>query len=133
MDERAKAMFDSNYYRKPMYDFLRATMQNRDILIDADLDETSIVLDVGAFDGDWAEKVSDRYYCNVHAFEPSVKFVERARVRLVDHPKVQVYEYGLTSSNQTARLSMAGPVMLTSLAPQVVVGSWMLAEGWPTP
>ena len=30
-------------------------------------------------------------------------------------------------------LSTAGPVMETSFAPQVVVGSWMLADGWPTP
>ncbi|CFW41862.1 Uncharacterised protein [Bordetella pertussis] len=30
-------------------------------------------------------------------------------------------------------LSTAGPVSDTSCAPQVVVGSWMLAEGWPTP
>ena len=29
--------------------------------------------------------------------------------------------------------STAGPVMGTSFAPQEVVGSWMLAEGWPTP
>jgi hypothetical protein len=33
---------------------------------------------------------------------------------------------GLTS------LSTAGPVIGTSLAPQVVVGSWMLAAGLPT-
>ena len=30
-------------------------------------------------------------------------------------------------------LSTAGPVMDTSLAPQLVVGSWMFALGWPTP
>jgi hypothetical protein len=84
MDPRVRKIFDDNYYRKPLYAFTAATMQNRDILIDADIDDGSTVFDVGAFVGDWSEKVADRYGCSIHAFEPASGAFARARKRLQD-------------------------------------------------
>jgi FkbM family methyltransferase len=109
MDPRARKMFDDNYYRKPLYAFTGATMRNRDILVDADLDADSVVLDVGAYVGNWSEKVSDRYGCTIHAYEPASAAVRRASKRLSDRDKVHLHQYGLGASDQRARLAMAGP------------------------
>jgi len=109
MDPRVRKMFEDNYYRKPLYAFTGATMRNRDILIDADLDADSLVLDVGAYVGNWAEKVSDRYACTIHGFEPASGAVARAEKLLGARTNVHVHQYALGASDQTARLAMAGP------------------------
>jgi FkbM family methyltransferase len=109
MDPAVRKMFDDNYYRKPMYAFTAATMANRDILIDADLDADSIVVDVGAYVGAWSEKISDKYGCTIHAFEPASVALRSARKRLKGRPDVHVHPYGLGGSDQTARMAMAGP------------------------
>jgi FkbM family methyltransferase len=109
MDERVRKMFEVNYYRKPLYGFTGATMRNPDILVDAALDADSLVLDVGAYVGNWSEKVSDRYSCTIHAFEPASSAVQRAQKRLAGRPNVHVHPYGLGAVDQTARLAMAGP------------------------
>jgi FkbM family methyltransferase len=109
MDPRVRKIFEDNYYRKPLYAFTAATMANRDILVDADLDESSIVFDVGAYVGDWSEKVAKRYRCTIHAFEPASGARQRAETRLGDEPRVHVHPYGLGSTDITAQLAMAGP------------------------
>jgi FkbM family methyltransferase len=109
MDPRVRKIFDDNYYRKPLYAFAAATMQNRDILIDADIDEKSVVLDVGAYIGDWSERIADKYGCSIHAFEPASGAFARARKRLHDRDRVELHPHGLGGRDQSARLAMAGP------------------------
>jgi FkbM family methyltransferase len=109
LDGPIRTMFEANYYRKPLYAFTAATMQNPDILIDADLDETSVVLDVGAYVGDWTEKISNRYGCQVYAFEPGLVNMSFARKRLKEHENVQLCAYGLGAEDATVHLTAAGP------------------------
>jgi len=109
MDPRVRKMFEVNYYRKPLYDFTAATMANPDILVDADLSASSVVLDVGAYVGDWSDKVSRRYGCTIHAFEPGSAALKTAHKRLDGREGVHLHPYGLGGTNQMARLAMAGP------------------------
>jgi FkbM family methyltransferase len=109
MDGLARTMFELHYYRKPLYDFTAATMANRDILIDADIDENSIVLDVGAFDGDWAQKVWDRHQPVIHGFEPAPSGYEAMAQRFYGNEKVQAYEYGLGAQDSVESLALKGP------------------------
>jgi FkbM family methyltransferase len=41
-----------------------------------DLDANSIVFDVGAFEGEYFNKIYSKYKCNIHAFEPVTSFVK---------------------------------------------------------
>jgi FkbM family methyltransferase len=102
-------MFEVNYYRKPLYAFTGATMRNPDILIDADLDSSSLVLDVGAYVGAWAAKVSDRYGCTVHAYEPASAALRQAGKELQGRAKIHLHAYGLGAADVTARMALAGP------------------------
>jgi FkbM family methyltransferase len=110
-DESAlgRMMLETQYYRRPMYDFMAATADNPDLLVDAEIDESSVVLDVGAFIGEWSEKVSKRYGSTIYAFEPNPAVLDALTRRLTDHPNIVRLEHGLGRTNHTATLTLAGP------------------------
>jgi FkbM family methyltransferase len=109
MDPQSRSIFELHYYRKPAYEFLVATMYCPDILVDFDLDADSIVLDVGAYTGEWAAKVRDRVGCTVHAFEPAPGLVAALETRFAADDRVHVHPYGLGARDETALLELAGP------------------------
>ncbi len=104
-----RMMLEAQYYRRPMYDFMAATAENPDILVDAEIDERSVVLDVGAFVGEWSDKVSRRYGSRIYAFEPNPTVLLALARRLADHPNVVRLDYGLGRADETANLTLAGP------------------------
>jgi FkbM family methyltransferase len=109
MDGLARTMFELHYYRKPVYDFTAATMANREILVDVDVDRESVVLDVGAFVGDWSQKLWDRSRPTIHAFEPAPSGYQSTAKRFYGNERVQAYDYGLGGANETASLALKGP------------------------
>jgi FkbM family methyltransferase len=92
-----------------MYAFMTATAANPDILVEADIDERSIVLDVGAFVGEWSEQISKRYGSTIYAFEPNPSSLQPLAQRLRDHPNVVRLSYGLGAADYTATMALAGP------------------------
>ena len=102
-------MLELHYYADPMIGFFGAVAANPSILIDADLGPDSVVVDGGAFVGEWVTKISDRYGSTVHAFEPGSGFFARLEGAIGDRPKVHAHEYGLGATDATARLALDGP------------------------
>jgi FkbM family methyltransferase len=109
MDDLARTMFELHYYRKPVYGFMEATIANPDILVDVDIDRQSVVVDVGAYTGDWAQKIWDRYKPTIYAFEPAPFGYKSTAERFFGNERVQAYDYGLGGSNLTASLALKGP------------------------
>jgi FkbM family methyltransferase len=109
LDRIGRAMLEVHYYRGPMYDFMSATAVKPDLLVDFDLDDRSIVLDVGAYDGEWAEKISRRYRARIYAFEPDPTSFRRLRERLGGHDNVVARQFGLSGRDQLATLALDGP------------------------
>jgi FkbM family methyltransferase len=109
MSPLGRRMLEQQYYRRPMYEFMAATAADPDILVNADIDERSIVLDVGAFVGEWSEKISKRYGSTIYAFEPNPLVSRALTRRLSDHPNVVQLESGLGSADHVANLTLAGP------------------------
>jgi FkbM family methyltransferase len=110
MSEVGRMIFELNYYRRRVYDFMGATMANPEILVDFELDEQGTVLDVGAYVGDWAEKVENRYHpAAIHCFEPAPGGLDQIRRRHADNDRVHIHPYGLGDRDQTASLALAGP------------------------
>ncbi|MBD3260631.1 MAG: FkbM family methyltransferase [Candidatus Altiarchaeales archaeon] len=62
---------------------------------DYPLDGNSIVLDVGAYRGDWTEKIVSLYDAHVYAFEPVLKYAEMVTKRFSTNPKVCVFGIAL--------------------------------------
>jgi FkbM family methyltransferase len=72
------------------------------------LDQASLVLDVGAFDGEYAEKLYRRYQCEIHCFEPIPEFCRRAEQRFRGNPRVHVHQTGLSDRTYSSMMSMRG-------------------------
>ena len=51
------------------------------------LNEESIVFDVGGYQGDWANKIYSKYKSNIHIFEPSKEFANKIKCRFNNNNK----------------------------------------------
>jgi FkbM family methyltransferase len=102
-------MLELHGYRRSIYDFIGATAAKPDILFDADVDDRSVVLDVGAYHGEWSEQVSRRYGSTVFAFEPDPTSFPRLEERLAKHRNTRALGYGLGGRDHEASLALAGP------------------------
>lgn len=104
-----RKMYEVHYYRKPVYDFTGATVAYPDILVTADLDESDVVVDIGAYIGDWSQKVWNRYHPTIYAFEPAPAGFKKASERFAGNDKVKVFDYGLGAADEKVSLALAGP------------------------
>lgn len=95
--------------------FFLATADNPDILIDVELPEGAVVLDVGAYIGEWSERVLQRADARgprdlrVHAFEPEPSSVKQLRKGIGQDPRVQLHPFGLGGHDRLELLTIDGP------------------------
>lgn len=67
------------------------------------LNENSVVLDVGGYEGDWAAEISARYACSIFIFEPVSIYISRLKNRFAANRKIHVLPYGLAATDQKVR------------------------------
>jgi FkbM family methyltransferase len=108
-DKFGRAMLELHYYRPTIYSFVAAALECPDILVNADLDSGSVVVDAGAYIGEWSEKISQRYGATIHAYEPVPSASRRMQRRLAEHPNVHVHRLGLGATNERVAMSVDGP------------------------
>lgn len=61
-----------------------------------DLNESSIVFDLGGYMGDFAESINAKYGCKVYLFEPHPKFYSKCIERFSNNDKIIPLNYGLS-------------------------------------
>jgi FkbM family methyltransferase len=105
----ARQLLETQAYGRAMYDFMAAVGANPDLLTDVPITEHGVALDLGAYIGDWSNRMADRYGCTVYAFEPSPGPAAKAADRLRAYPKVTVFPYGVAAADCTAVLTRDGP------------------------
>jgi FkbM family methyltransferase len=103
------AMFELHSYSPAIIDFARAVADDPDLLVTADLDATSMVIDVGAFLGEWSTAIASRYGSTVHAYEPNPGVQHLLREAVADQPTVVIHPYGLGGAEEHAELRLSGP------------------------
>lgn len=79
---------------------------DKTLRLDYPLNTNSLVLDVGGYQGNWAEEIVSKFNCNVMIFEPIKENVEKIRQKFIDNPKVIVYGFGLSNSNREQEISL---------------------------
>jgi FkbM family methyltransferase len=68
-----------------------------------DLDENSVVFDLGGYEGLFSRTIHDKYKCkNIYCFEPIKKFAD-----MINVPDTIVYNYGLGKNNRNETLSIS--------------------------
>lgn len=60
------------------------------------LNEDSLVLDIGGYRGEWAFNMFSKYKCHFLIFEPVEKYYKFIQERFKDVPKVEVFNFGLS-------------------------------------
>lgn len=63
--------------------------------INYQLNEKSIVFDLGGYKGEWTNKIIKKYNCNVLIFEPVKSYYENIKYRFAGIEKIKVFNFGL--------------------------------------
>lgn len=70
-----------------------------------DLNENSIVFDLGGYKGQWASDIYAMYNCQIIVIEPQPVFFERIQERFQKNSKIRVYPFALGKSNRQEFIS----------------------------
>ncbi|MCE8525330.1 FkbM family methyltransferase [Ruegeria pomeroyi] len=74
-----------------------------------DLAPEAVVLDVGGFEGGWADLIlSVQPKARVHVFEPHPRFADTLRSKYADRPNVSVHDFAMGGAEGTLTLSDDG-------------------------
>jgi FkbM family methyltransferase len=68
--------------------------------VDYDLNENSIVFDLGGYKGDWTSDIYSRYCCYIHIFEPVKIYADNIKKRYAKNLKIAVYNFGLSEESR---------------------------------
>jgi FkbM family methyltransferase len=63
---------------------------------DYELSNTSLILDVGGYEGEWADDMSQRYDSFIYIFEPVAEFCDIIRKKLNSNQKITLFSFGLS-------------------------------------
>ncbi len=72
--------------------------------LDYQLDSNSVVVDLGGYEGQWAADIFCKYGSTVWIFEPYQLYFENIVKKFSHNPKVKVFNYGLSKSNEELTL-----------------------------
>lgn len=74
--------------------------------IQYDLNENSVVFDVGGYLGDFSDKIFKKYHCYVYVFELTTKYYKIIRDRFANKSKIKVFNYGLGYKNDCLEINV---------------------------
>mgnify|MGYP001569725315 CR=1 FL=1 len=80
--------------------------QHHSLLTTYNLDENSIIFDLGGYVGDWSQEMSDKYKCNIYIFEPVKEFYNIIVERFKDNDKVKIFNFGLSDEDILLEISV---------------------------
>ena len=75
--------------------------------VNYELNEDSVVIDLGGYEGQWAADIFCKYTSNIHIFEPYKEFAKNIQERFKKNAKVIVYAYGLSNAGAIEKLNIS--------------------------
>jgi FkbM family methyltransferase len=79
---------------------------NEDLRYHYDLNQDSIVFDMGGYRGQWASDIFSMYVCKIYVFEPVKKYCDDIKKRFLKNNRIQVFQFGLSGSNTEISLGL---------------------------
>lgn len=79
-----------------------------EIRLNYELNSTSIVFDVGGYEGSWASEIYQKFESNIFIFEPVPTFAEEIKKKFINNNKITVLPYGLLNKNDRLFISLGG-------------------------
>lgn len=71
-----------------------------------ELNENSVVFDMGGYKGDWTKKIFEKYKSNIFVFEPVDEFYNIICKNIKGNEKIQPFKYGLGSKDEEMEISL---------------------------
>lgn len=90
--------------------FYKYSFQNGDVkyLTGWDLDESSLVLDLGGYTGEFSDKIISKFNCNVNIYEPVSTYYKGLLEKYQFNNKVHVFNFGFSNLNTNAIINIEG-------------------------
>lgn len=101
-----QTIMERHYYRPAIYHWLKARINDEKILHTFDLDENSVVIDIGAYTGEWASEIADLYKATVYAFEPNPNSFKALQKHAASRPHLKPLPYGLGAEDETVQITL---------------------------
>lgn len=80
----------AKWYRTPNHDELR---------LEYNLNQSSVVFDLGGYHGQWASDIFSKYCCYVYVFEPVTSFARKIEKRFSKNNRIKTFQFGLAEKN----------------------------------
>ena len=74
--------------------------------LDYNLNEDSLVFDVGGYHGNWANEIYKKYGSNIYVFEPIDSFCNIINEKFINNDSITVLNFGLSNKNEKASMSI---------------------------
>lgn len=68
---------------------------DKTLRLNYDLNETSIVFDLGGYEGQWASDIFSKYQSNIFVFEPCLEYANNIKERFSRNKQIKVFPFGL--------------------------------------
>ena len=68
---------------------------DKTLRLNYELDEESIVFDLGGYEGQWSSDIFSKYCSHIHIFEPMPEFASDIEQRFLKNSKISVHRFGL--------------------------------------
>lgn len=68
------------------------------------LNEDSVVVDLGGYEGQFAYNIYQKYNCNVYVFEPFLSYYKSIDSRFKNNEKIRVYDYGVSGKTENLHI-----------------------------
>ena len=101
-----RSALELHYYRPAFYQWLRAISANKFLLYESDIDSNSIVLDAGAYTGEWAQEIMERYSPTIYAFEPDPRNYKQLDKKAQANSRLVPYNFGLGDINEHVQMTL---------------------------
>ena len=75
---------------------------------DYPLDRSSLALDLGGYEGQWASDLYSRHRCRILIFEPVRSFADRVGERFRNNDDIEVFQYGLGAASRSETIHVCG-------------------------
>jgi FkbM family methyltransferase len=80
---------------------------DKTLRLNYNLDENSIVFDLGGYKGEFAEEIYNKYQCKIFVFEPILEFYTIIKNKFSNNPKIVPFQYGLAGKDDEMQISMS--------------------------
>lgn len=101
-----RSAMELHYYRPAFYKWLRARSEDENLLHEAKLTPESVVLDVGAYTGEWAKEILDLHSPRIIAFEPDPLNFKQLQKKAQTHPQLTAHGFGLGAKTEQVKITL---------------------------